>query len=579
MGSAELSGGIDEGFGALASQGRTASQSTAAKPTKSRLASFSPASLAIAATALLATFAFITYDAYRTVTEMEERAKLVAALAAAEIAPRDLDAPRATRFALPPALAGLGHYVLTASDGEVLASTAPQALAGSRFDDTVFAAGFISARAAIAGGLGHVTIAVPHTGLAPMLVQRWSILLGGTLLLAMAVIRRRRETMPPALPRTEERMQAAVEAMPHGLARWNGEGTLVCANAAFARLLRIEEPGLGTGTSYETVSQRIRGRISARPVLDEARRRIIEVQREDGSTVMLDERPCADGGFITLVSDITDRKMADMMLAETREAQRELARQYHEEKIRAEAASRAKTAFLAHLSHDIRTPLNHIIGFAEMIGMEACGPLGNEKYRAYVGNIKQAGEKLLGSFAEILDYAELEGGRKELQCERVPVRDLLEGVAARFTSRASRAGIRLHVAELAPGVLHADRHCLNRMLGNLIDNAIRFTPRGGEIRLAAWAAEDGVVLEVSDNGAGMGEEQLSRLSQPFVLSDAAFTRTHEGVGLGIAIARAIAELTGGRLVVDSMADVGTTVAISLPLCVEAHDAAREARAA
>lgn len=574
MGSAGLPGTIDDGFGALDTRSITEPSRTASKPL---LASFSPASIAIAATALCATFLFIAHDAWRTVFEMEERTQLVAALAAAEIAPRDLDAPRLIRFALPPALAGLGHYVLTASDGEVLASTAPQAISGTRLDETAFASGFISARAAIAGDVGHITIAVPHMGLAPMLIQRWSILFGTTLLLAMVILRRRRERQPLPLPEVEEKMQAAVEAMPNGIARWSSDGKLICANTQLERLLRIAD--CAPGISYETVSKCIRGRISARPVLDDSRRRVIEVQREDGTTIMLDERPCADGGFITLVSDITDRKMADAMLAETREAQRKLARQYHEEKISAEASSRAKTAFLAHLSHDIRTPLNHIIGFAEMIGMETCGPLENEKYRAYVGNIRQAGEKLLTSFAEILDYAELEGGRKELQCERIPVRDLLEGIAARYSSRAARAGIRLHVAELAPGALFADRHCLNRMLGNLIDNAIRFTPRGGEIRLAAWSAEDGVVLEVSDNGAGMGEDQLARLSQPFAFADASTARHHDGVGLGIGIARAIAELTGGRLLVDSMVDVGTTVAISLPLCTQAPDEVRQAQAA
>ena len=103
------------------------------------------------------------------------------------------------------------------------------------------------------------------------------------------------------------------------------------------------------------------------------------------------------------------------------------------------------------------------------------------------------------------------------------------------------------------------------MLANLVDNAIRFTPRGGTIRIAAWGAQDGVVLEITDSGIGMTPEQMGKLSQPFVLSDAAFARAHAGIGLGIAIARTIAELSGGRLALDSLEGVGTTVAISLPL--------------
>jgi two-component system cell cycle sensor histidine kinase PleC len=113
--------------------------------------------------------------------------------------------------------------------------------------------------------------------------------------------------------------------------------------------------------------------------------------------------------------------------------------------------------------------------------------------------------------------------------------------------------------------LVGDRFGLERMLGNLIENAIRFTPAGGRVGLNAYAANDGVVLEVTDNGAGMTEERLESLSQPFVFADAAFAREHSGAGLGIAIARTIAELSGGRMMIDSSPGLGTTVAISLPL--------------
>jgi len=97
---------------------------------------------------------------------------------------------------------------------------------------------------------------------------------------------------------------------------------------------------------------------------------------------------------------------------------------------------------------------------------------------------------------------------------------------------------------------------------------VRFTPRGGKVTLAAYAAADGVVLEITDTGIGMGQERLETLSQPFVFGDAALTRDREGAGLGIAIARAIAELSGGHLAIDSRQGLGTTVAISLPLLAE-----------
>lgn len=374
-------------------------------------------------------------------------------------------------------------------------------------------------------------------------------------------------------------MAPAIEAVPYGLAHWREDGSLICTNPAFARLLRLTPAQTAPGAAYSDLSRTIVGKITARPVLDMDRQRVVEIERSDGSVIMLDERPCPSGGFVTIVTDITDRKAADRMLGAIREEQRTLARRYHDEKIRAEASSRAKTTFLAHLSHDIRTPLNHIIGFADMIALETFGPLGDSRYASYVSDIRRAGETLLESFAEILEFAELEGGRKTLKCEPVALDALLRGCSARFAERAARAGIRLDLGGCARGWLTADRHYLDRMLANLVDNALRFTPRGGFVRVAAWPAGDGVVLEVTDTGVGMSEEQMSKLSQPFVLSDAAFARSHQGIGLGIAIARAIAEASGGRLAIDSRQGVGTTVAVSLPLAQVGADDVVTAQAA
>jgi two-component system cell cycle sensor histidine kinase PleC len=290
----------------------------------------------------------------------------------------------------------------------------------------------------------------------------------------------------------------------------------------------------------------------------------MELRLEDGRCLLLDERPLATGGFITVITDITENRQTGRLLSAARDEQRLLARQYHEEKLKAEAASRAKTSFLAHLSHDIRTPLNHIIGFAELIRQQTYGPLGDARYLTYVDTIRGSGEKLLASFATILELAELEGGNKPLHEEEFPADDLLAGVRRRYSAQAGRAGLTFIMGVASGGELFADRFCLERMLGNLVENALRFTPSGGTVRLAAYAADDGIVLEVSDTGIGMSEDQLSRLSQSFVLGDAAFTREHDGAGLGIAIARAIAELSGGNIAIESSPALGTTVAISLP---------------
>jgi len=356
-----------------------------------------------------------------------------------------------------------------------------------------------------------------------------------------------------------------LETIPFGVALWTGNGTLLACNAHYVARLHREGPKILPGRSYAEAVRRLTRGGYVRLMHEDDARRVLELNREDGSWLMIDERPLAGGGFVTLVSDITERRRTDLLLSAVQAEQRLLARRYHEEKLKAEAASRAKTSFLAHLSHDIRTPLNHIIGFADMIRHQTYGPLGDPRYLGYIDNIKASGDRLLASFATILELAELEGGERAMRQDLLDIDALLATVHRRFAAQAQRAGLILSAGAPCHARLLGDRFGLERMLGNLVENAIRFTPSGGRVTLAAYAAEDGVVIEVADTGIGMTEQQLERLSQPFAFGDAAFTREHEGVGLGIAISRAIAELSGGHLAIDSSPALGTTVAVSLPL--------------
>jgi len=544
MNSAETSGVSGKGFG-----------KAAAGFSRHRLTLTDPAlpALIILVAAVVAALCFIAWDIARTKADIEDRARLIANLAATRIAIDPLEDLSPGALAVGLALDDSIGLAVHDRDGAVMFSHLPAATAPLH--------SYIEGSAPL-DGYGEVRIALPGLSLLDDVALRHGWMLA--LLLAGLFLSLRPRQQRPA--RTSgELLAPAIDAVPYGIAHWHEDGALVSANPAFAQLLRLDPACTAPGTSYASITHAISGRISVRPVLDGDRQRMVEVERGDGSVVLLDERPCPTGGFITIVTDITDRRAADRMLGAIREEQRLLARRYHEEKIRAEASSRAKTSFLAHLSHDIRTPLNHIIGFADLIRLETFGPLGDAKYKSYVADIKRAGEKLLDSFGSLLEFAELEGGRKELKCEPIALDDLLCGCAARFDARAAQAGIRLNVSTDAQGWLSADRHYLDRMLANLVDNALRFTPRGGQVRVAAWPAGDGVVLEITDTGKGMSEELMSKLSQPFVLSDATFARPHEGVGLGIAVARAIAEQSGGRLAIDSLEGVGTTVAISLPL--------------
>lgn len=359
---------------------------------------------------------------------------------------------------------------------------------------------------------------------------------------------------------------ALIETMPFGVACWGADARLVASNSRFAERLRVDQ--LACGAAYHEVVKSLAQGGYMQSIREDSDNRLLELHREDGSTLLIEERPLPRSGFVTLVMDVTESRRTNQLLTSIREEQRLLARRYHEEKLRAEAASRSKTTFLAHLSHDIRTPLNHIIGFADMMRQQPFGPLGDAKYLSYVEAVKSSGERLLGFFGSILELAELEGGRRALKRDLFTADDLLLGVFRRFTGLAQQAGVTLGLGGPCNALLTADRFALERMTANLVENAIRFTPRGGKITLAAYAAADGVVLEITDTGIGMSQERLETLSQPFVFGDAALTRDRQGAGLGIAIARAIAELSGGHLAIDSRQGLGTTVAVSLPLLIE-----------
>jgi len=286
-------------------------------------------------------------------------------------------------------------------------------------------------------------------------------------------------------------------------------------------------------------------------------------------------------------------KMAED-IARMRDRQKNLRRAHREEQLRAEEAKISKAAFLAHLSHDIRTPLNHIIGFADLISHQTFGPLGDKRYGEYVRDIKQSGERLLSDIAGILELSELQSGQKILSIEKIMVDEMLRDIDRKFGSRAKRCGINLDVDCWCDAVLFADRIGIERIIGNLVDNALRFTEKGGQVRIGAWVADEGIIFEVTDTGIGMTKNKLAKIFEPFLLGDASKSRkianggsregseagsgvsSSAGAGLGLAIARSIAELSGGELAIDSMAGIGTTVAICLPLNLENQNIAVQA---
>lgn len=355
-----------------------------------------------------------------------------------------------------------------------------------------------------------------------------------------------------------------LEHMPHGLAHWGANAQLIWCNRAYRDLMGLKKTNAEQGTSYSDIMSEATNPITFDAHKDNQNHRLVIAKCADDKTIRIEDISDPAHNFVTVITDCTDHFKATRAKKKLEQQYRELAKQYHAEKLAAETASRSKTSFLAHLSHDMRTPLNHIIGFADLVQHEPYGPLGDKRYGNYIADIKRSGESLLASFAAILDLAQLEGGETVQNNQDVDMYKFVQQSLRRHTARATRAGLKLEAQNICDSHVEADPALLRRMIDNLMDNAIRFTQDGGSIVLNCWCGSDGVVLEVTDSGIGMPKERLELLSQPFILGEAAFSKEHSGLGLGIATSRAIAELSNGSLVIDSNPGIGTTVAITLP---------------
>jgi signal transduction histidine kinase len=232
----------------------------------------------------------------------------------------------------------------------------------------------------------------------------------------------------------------------------------------------------------------------------------------------------------------------------------------------AERASVSKTVFLANMSHELRTPLNAVIGFSELMLTEPHGPLGNAKYRDYLDDIATSGKHLLDLINTILDVAKAEHGKLTLQEASFPLHAAIARALTLIQPLAAggRVHLRHRVAETV-GEIHADHTKVVQILVNLLANAVKFTPEGGQVSIEADLTVAGdVVIRIADTGIGIRAEDIPRALEPFVQIRGGTNRLYPGTGLGLPLSVALVELHGGRLALDSTVGVGTTVTITLP---------------
>jgi signal transduction histidine kinase/DNA-binding NarL/FixJ family response regulator len=362
----------------------------------------------------------------------------------------------------------------------------------------------------------------------------------------------------------EAALSAAIEAMGQGLVMVGPDGTAKVVNRRARDLLDLPEELARPGVPFaEMVAfQAARGDYAHSPEGAEQARRALageklqearyERERADGTVVEVHARTMEDGGLVRTYSDITERKRQEEALAAARDA--------------AEAANRAKSAFLAAMSHEIRTPMNGVLGMIEILERT---PPGEGQARCITVMRESAGA-LLRIIDDLLDFSKIEAGRMELESLPFSLRGLVDGAVDTLTVQARKKGLHLFADPpgQGPDLVAGDPVRVRQILFNLVGNAIKFTEYGF-VRLGAATRQEGgsvtVSLRVEDSGVGMTPEQLGRLFQPFAQADSSTTRRFGGTGLGLSIVRRLARLMGGDVTVESTPGRGSVFAVTLRL--------------
>ena len=234
----------------------------------------------------------------------------------------------------------------------------------------------------------------------------------------------------------------------------------------------------------------------------------------------------------------------------------------------AEQANKAKGDFLAVMSHELRTPLNAIGGYAELLELGVRGPVSDEQ-RQDIARIQRSQRHLLALIDDVLNFARLEAGQVHYRRTALVVDALLHGLGGLIAPQVRAGGLSYtYVGAPSSLVIHTDPERLQQVLLNLLANAVKFTPRGGAISLTCVltgeAAGTRVRILVQDTGVGIAAEKLGRIFEPFVQLDQSLTRSHEGVGLGLAISRDLIRGLGGDLTAESAPGQGSIFTVTLP---------------
>ncbi len=354
---------------------------------------------------------------------------------------------------------------------------------------------------------------------------------------------------------------ATLNSLGEGVAVFGPDGKLKLHNPAFARIWEFDRDDLENEPHVRTIAGLSRDRFGDSAIWDQliqaimtgaAARDLGDVERSDRSILSLSTSPLPDGATLVTFKDVTDRFRIESALRDRNEG--------------LEEADRLKSDFIKHVSYELRTPLNTILGFSEHLASGAPGPLSAQQLE-YVQAIVTGGNTLKSLVNDILDLALVESGALRLELERINLAELIQEIAVHARDWAAKTGLKLEVEVKESGMFLADARRLRQIVFNLLSNAFKFTPRGGVITLSAEIVGEDVQIAVADNGPGLAPEVKASVFERFSAKSQPGSRA--GAGLGLALVNRFLELHDGWVEIESVPGGGTLVRCHLPRRV--HD--------
>jgi two-component system cell cycle sensor histidine kinase PleC len=393
-------------------------------------------------------------------------------------------------------------------------------------------------------------------------------------------------------------LQEAVEGGSDALAFWDQNDRLVLRNNAYVELFSLVDSDVAPGVQYKTI-------------LDNAARHLFDIddkspenwsaerhhlhflpqhqeswRHRDGRWFLVDEHRSRDGGVVTRLSDVTAIKENELAMIERgttlagtvhqlemskwifeRQASEhvEALEQLARAKAAVEEASASRSRFLSIISHELRTPMNAIIGFSEILKKELLGPLGTEKYTEYAGDIFSSAHHLLSLINDLLDMSKVDAGKWRLKKNDIHVGEFVRSCCRLIAEQAAGRGMKVEIKiRDEHATAHVDERALRQVLLNLLSNAVKFTRQGGSIWVSAAVEGEALKVSVTDDGVGISPQDQARVFRPFEQVENNLDRTHEGTGLGLALCKSLVELHEGQIELVSQEGNGTTVTFYIP---------------